>query len=292
MSLSNVKASFEAEVSVVPIDRIVPQKTMPPGFSNSTVYCQIAASLREVGLIEPLVVFLNGSGDYLLLDGHTRLDILVARGTTHVKVILAHDDETYTYNRHVNPVSPIAQHFMISEALSHGITEDKIAETLNFNVKTIAKKRRMLDGICPEAVCILEDRNVSAEVFSLLRKMKPLRQIQAAEQMCAAKAYSISFTKALLDATPNDLLVQTRFRRRRTLSAERRAYLIDGAQVQNLAQQARAAEQSYAQDVLTLSISLAYVARLLRIERIEQYLAKSHSEILGTLRMLLSDFRS
>ena len=54
----------------------------------------------------------------------------------------------------------------------------------------------------------------------------------------------------------------------------------------------RVAEQSYAKDVMTLSISCAYVQRLLNIASIEQYLTRLHSDILVSLERLLSEVRA
>jgi ParB-like chromosome segregation protein Spo0J len=63
--------------------------------------------LKHVGVIEPLVVYPRGPGDYLLLDGHVRLEILKSIGMKEVKCLLATDDEAYTYNRHVNHIPAV-----------------------------------------------------------------------------------------------------------------------------------------------------------------------------------------
>ena len=60
----------------------------------------------------------------------------------------------------------------------------------------------------------------------------------------------------------------------------------------SLRHRVKMAEQSYAKDVLTLSISCAYVRRLLSIVSIEQYLNRLHSDTLVSLQRLLSDFRA
>jgi hypothetical protein len=56
-----------------------------------------------------------------------RLEILKSIGISDVKCLLSTDDEAYTYNRHVNHIPPIAQHFMLLEALKNGLTEERIA---------------------------------------------------------------------------------------------------------------------------------------------------------------------
>jgi ParB-like chromosome segregation protein Spo0J len=71
---------------------------------RTVCYRQIASSLEHVGLIEPLVVFEQSDGKFLLIDGNTRFAILKSRGVTEVACILATDDEAYTDNRRVSYV--------------------------------------------------------------------------------------------------------------------------------------------------------------------------------------------
>ena len=198
MPKSAVQAAFEKQIVTLPLDIIVPQKEVTKGHRECEFYKQITASLKSVGLIEPLVVYPRGPGDYLLLEGHVRLEILKSLGFKEAKCLLSTDDESYTYNRHVNYIPPIAQHFMLLEALKNGLTEERIASALDVSLDSIRMKRDMLNGICPEAVQLLLDKSVSPQVFSILRKMKAIRQIEAAEHMVAGGTFTIPFAKALL----------------------------------------------------------------------------------------------
>src|ERR1700689_3248697 len=76
MSYDPVKAAFEKQVVLLPLDIIVPQREVTHGHRSGEFYKQLTASLKHVGVIEPLVVYPRGPGDYLLLDGHVRLEIL------------------------------------------------------------------------------------------------------------------------------------------------------------------------------------------------------------------------
>src|SRR5271154_1307520 len=142
---------------MLPVQSIVAQREIMPWYRKRHTYLQIAASLEQVGLIEPLVVFPRGPNEYLLLDGHVRLDILKRSGAAEVRAIFATDDEAYTYNKRVNHAPPVAEHFMILKALSSGVSEERIAQVLNVDVAAIRQKRKLLDGICPEAVEILQN---------------------------------------------------------------------------------------------------------------------------------------
>jgi hypothetical protein len=290
MSSPKVKAGFRQHVVVIAIGSIVPQKEISPAFRKSSLYKQIAASLQHVGLIEPLVVFPRGAGDYLLLDGHTRLDILKHTGTIEVRVIFATDDEAYTYNKRVNHAPPVAQHFMILKALANGVSEERLAIALNVNVSSIRKKRDMLDGVCPEVVEILRNNHVTADAFAVLKKMKPIRQIEAAEHMVASGTYSVLFAKALLEVTRPELLLE--LPPTRTIeagSAGARALLEQ--ETESLLKDLKNIETSYGTDILTLSIVLGYVERLLGNTRVERHLMKYHSDILLSLRTLISEVK-
>ena len=292
MANPKVKPAFNQQVVVLPIETIVPQKELSPEFRKSTTYKRISASLEHVGLIEPLVVYPRGPRDYLLLDGHARLDILKQRGVTEVRTIFAMDDEAYTYNKKVNHAPPVAEYFMMLKALSHGVTEERLAQVLNVSVSAIRQRRNMLDGICKEAVEILRNRDVSPAVFAFLKKMKPIRQIEAAEHMHATGTHTVRFAKALLEVTRPELLVEVPSKRKPTIEAtSRAAQAMLEQETDLLIRELKAVEESYGTDMLTLSIACGYVERLLSNSRVEKHLDKHHPDILGELRTLLTDVK-
>lgn len=55
-----------------------------------------------------------------MLDGHLRFEALKQLGHLETGVLISSDDEGYTYNKRVNHIPPVAQHFMLLEALSAG----------------------------------------------------------------------------------------------------------------------------------------------------------------------------
>jgi hypothetical protein len=288
---TSVKAAFRPDVMILEIARLTPLKGIDPGVRRDKKYKQIAASLEHVGLIEPIVVFSAGRGKHLVLDGHKRLDILKARGVTEVRCLLATDDESYTYNKRVNYFSPIGEHYMILKALEHGITEERIATALDVDVVTIRRKRNLLDGICSEATEILKERRVSPNAFAVLRRMKPVRQTEVAELMVAANNYSRRFVQALLVGTRSDLLVAPgRIRPATGILATQKAMIEQ--ETDALLRDFKAVEDSYGTDVLTLSVSVGYLERLLGNTRVERYLAKRYPDILQQLQQLLAGVRT
>jgi len=289
MSSSTVKAAFERHVVLLPLDNIAPQKEITNGQRDGDFYRQLKASLMNIGLIEPLVVYPREPGNYLLLDGHVRFEILKSMGVKETRCLLSTDDEAYTYNRHVNHIPAIAQHYMLLEALKNGLTEERLAAALDVSLESIRVKRDLLNGICPEVVPILIDRHVSPQVFGILRKMKPIRQIEAAEHMVAGGTYTIPFAKALLAVTKPELLEDSTVSSKRLQATSVAARSMLKEENDFLLKDLKLVEESYGTDVLTLTVALGYLDRLLKNTKIERYLARYQTEVLQAVQELLSN---
>ncbi len=284
-----VKSVFEEKVFALPTSSIIPRRSLAVGTRNSQAYLQIKASVKEIGLIEPLVVFPQNDKGFLLLDGHLRLAILKEFGIREAKCLLATDEDGYTYNKRVNYIPPVAQHLMLLQALNRGVSEDRIAAALNVDVNAVRQKAKMLDGICDEVVDLLRDRKMSPELFHVLRKMKPAIQIATAELMILRNDLSVAFAKTRLALTPPDLLNASGGSKRRLKADSATAQMLLEEDTETLVRNLKAIEASYGTDILTLTVSCAYVGQLLGCPKVIRYLERNHEGILGTLRLIVSD---
>ena len=202
-------------------------------------------------------------------------------GVREAKCLLSTDDEAYTYNRHVNHIPAIARHFMLLEALKTGLTEERIATALDVSIESIRIRRDLLHGICPEVVQILIDKSISPQVFGILRKMKPIRQIEAAEHMVAGGTYTVRFAKALLAVTKPEMLEgPAASKKLQATSIAARSMLEEENEF--LLRDLKSVEESYGTDILTLTVACGYLDRLLTNAKIERYLARHHIDILHT----------
>ena len=285
----SVKAAFEGRLIVLPTDAIQPAREPSEAMRLSAKYRRIAQSIEEVGVIEPLVVARPTGRDarYLLLDGNVRFAILLERGEADVRCLISSDDEAFTYNKRINRLATIQEHYMIVRALKRGVSEEKLARALNVDVKSIKRRRMMLEGVCPEVVDLLKDRNISLQSLEVLRKMKPMRQIEAVELMMALGNFSCAYAKALLAGTrQNDLAQPDKAKKVGQMTPEQMARL--EREMTTLNQDFRALEATYGDDVLHLVISAGYVGRLISNGAIQQYLAKRQPELLEELRGIVS----
>jgi len=289
MATHHVKAAFHSVILTLPLVEITPLKELNPRVRVTSKYKQIATSLKHVGLIEPLVVFQSENGKYWLLDGTLRFDILQNdSGITEARCLLATDDESYNYNKRVNYLPPIAEHGMILKALSNGVSEERIAEALDVNVAAIRKKRHLLDGICEEAAELLKDKRLTSDGFGMLRKMKPVRQIYAAEMMVASNNYSTRFARGLLAVTKPDGLVapEETYKRIRHTTASKKAVMEQGSDA--LIEELKLVEKSYTSDLLSLTIAAGYLQRMLQNVRVERHLLKRHPDLLQAIQQVLT----
>ena len=206
-----VEMGFESKPVRLSLASIQSPYAVPDSVKKTRKYARIISSTREIGIIEPPIVarVRDKPNDFLLLDGHLRIEALKDLGETEVTCLVSTDDEAFTYNKRVNRLAIIQEHKMILKAIERGVPEARIASALNIDVSTLRHKIRLLDGICAEAADLLKDKHVSGNTFWSLRKMTPLRQIEAAELMIAMNKYTGSYARALLAATSQSQLVET-----------------------------------------------------------------------------------
>jgi len=285
-----LRSAFQNTILTLPVASIVPQRKIESKVIRSSIFKQILASVREIGLVESLVVFPQEEKGFLLLDGHLRLEALTILGVDEASCIISTDDESYTYNKRVNHIPPVAQHFMLLEALKSGVTEKRIAATLNVDVGAISKRVQMLDGICPEVVEMLRNQKLSLEVFTVLRKMKAVGQIATVELMRLRNDYSVSFARTRLAVSPPALLCKTAIGRQSKANADAADALLN-ADTDDLVQNLRAIEETYGMDILTLTVSCAYFERLLSQATIARYLNQHHTGSIETLKTIIGEVR-
>lgn len=279
---ANAHVGFERETRLIPLSAILPLKALRPTTKQSQKYRQIAASIRAVGLVECPVVVPNAKkrGTYLLLDGLLRLEVIKEIGWPEVECLISTDDEAYTYNKRISRLASVQEHKMIVRAVERGVPEARIAEALDLEVKTIHRRFRLLDSICPEVVEQLADKPCPMLVFESLRRMKPMRQMEAAELMVGQKNYSSPFIRTILAATPSDQLA--------TPVAKNKEQDVTRGQIARLERELEAAqsrtkyvEDTYGEDNLQLTIARSYLAKWLKNPKIVRWLATYQPEYLA-----------
>lgn len=279
-SSNKVTQAFGADFVMVQIASILPVKVIEKATKSSQKYRQIAASIREIGLVEPPVVIQDrrDPNSYLLLDGHLRIEALRDLGESEVECLISTDDEAFTYNKRISRLSPIQEQRMIAKAIERNVPKDKIARALDIKVRSISRKAQLLDGICGEVVGLLKDRMCPLAVFDVLRKMSPLRQIEATELLINANNFSVSYASALLAGTPQAQLVTPQTPKRlKGMTAEAIARM--ERELSRLQEAISSIQDSYGQDHLHLTVVKGYLRKLVTNDRVGRYLEQYQPEL-------------
>jgi ParB-like chromosome segregation protein Spo0J len=289
MTAKQVEVAFESDLAVLPLAALLPVKQVTDIMKQSVKYRCIARSVEEIGVIEPIVVYRKPDhlGRHLLLDGHLKRAVLLDRGDTEAECLLAKDDEAFTYNKRISRLAIVQEHFMILRAIERGVPEEKIAKALDVNVEHIRRRRRLLRGVCPEVVDLLRDKSVNPVTFDLLRKMKPVRQIESCKLMVSASNYASSYAKALLAATNDTDRVRPVRQTRPTAITSADLALME-RELKTVRRELQAVETCYGSDMLDLVIATRYVSKLVSNRRVVRYMEDNHPEILGEFRAILS----
>lgn len=282
-----VTIGFEPESETIPITDILPLRLIDDTARKRHKFRQIAASIREIGLVQPPIVARRSDGKhkYLLLDGHLRIEILKDLGIDEIACLVSLDDEAVTFNRQVNRLSPLQEHRMILKVIERGVPEERIAQALNVNVATIRAKRDLLKGICPEVAALLKDKHCPINSFQALKKVEPLRQYEIAKTMVAVSDYSVAYARALVSASSPDQLVNPgKARKHRKVSPEE----IDQIEreLANLQGDVERIEETFAADHLNLVLATSYVRSLLRNAQITEYMETYHGSLLEEFRTI------
>ncbi|EOD4110863.1 TPA: plasmid partitioning protein RepB C-terminal domain-containing protein [Yersinia enterocolitica] len=267
------------------IDDLIPTKKPPINVKNSKKYLQIKKSINSIGIIEPIVVYLDSKlGKVKILDGHLRIEALKELGETEAICLVSTIYDTYTPNSKVSRITIIQEQKMIRKALKSGVSIEKLSEALGISIDILKVKINLLDGIDPEVVNLLANQNVPKATFYALRKMKNIRQIECACIMNNMENYSEKFSLSLLHNTQPNLLVDgqqgnDKEGHRKTIDRLER----EMAQVHIESEKLK---ESYGENTLRLVIMKSHIQKLLENTKILHWLLDNKNELLVELKKI------
>ena len=281
-----IRPGFQAEILQLELDQLLPSKRLTDAIKQSKRYKSIVGSIEEVGLIEPLMISAQPGGQHLLLDGNMRYWALKELGKTTAPCLVSNDDEAYTFNTKVNRVAPIQAYRMIKKALDAGVPEERIAKALNWSPKTIANTRSILSNLCPEAIEILKDKDIALDSLRELKKVKPMRQIEIAELMRSTANYKTPYARALVVMSPKDQLIEYNNSRKRMEPMRPDELAKMEHELKSLERDFRLLDETYARNVMDLTLAKTYLKKLLDNGRVVRFLAQKHADLLAEFQKI------
>ena len=277
--MSTGKITFEMRKQDVEVEMLLPTKVIKE-HTNIRRYKAILDSLPELGLIEPLMVYPQKSGvNWLVLDGHLRLLAVQQLGWKTVEIIVASEDDRFTYNSRVSRLPPIQAHKMILKAVKNGVKPERIAKALSMPLRTVSLLINLLDDINPEATELLREKHITAQAIRMLRRVSGLRQLEIAELMVSANNYTKTYAEALVLATPKDqMLSHQKPKKKAGMTAEELARM--EREMEALEKDFKSIEANYSENMMSLTLGRGYIKKLLENTRVLRHLREHHGELL------------
>ena len=279
---------FRREVVELPLKYLVALKKRMPRLAESRAYKHMRESLEHNGLVDPLRVLPQAKDRYLVVDGDLRLNVLKDLRISKARCTRILEEEFYGYSRRVTVLSPMAEHVMILEALSNGVTEERLAAELRVGVRAIRLRKQLLNGIEPKAVEMLKDQRVSSITLGLLRKMEFLQQIQAAQLMISANDCSSVFAAALSDLTSPR---QHRTRKQKGKTEERKRSGVSSLfkdDMDSLVSELNRVRRTYGTDALSVTVVCRWLEHLSQNAALAEYLRRNHTKVDQQIRQAMS----
>ena len=142
------------------------------------------------------------------------------------------------------------------------------------------------DNAFPALVSLLREKRATSGSLRELRKVKPMRQIEMAELMCASRNFSVGYAKCLVAATPQEQLLESDHPKDiHGLTADDMARM--EREMDTLGREFKIIEESHGRNVLNLVMVVGDLRRLLDNARVVRFLSQNHSEILAEFQKLV-----
>ena len=194
----------EAGLLEVPCEAIDPNPRQPRRSFDETSLAELAASITELGLLQPVLVRRSPPGRWELVAGERRLRAAQMAGLERVPVMVVETDERGALERalvenvhreDLNPVEEAAAYRQLME--EGGLTQEALATRLGRSRATVANSLRLLE--LPVAIQrLLVERRLSAAHGKALAGLgnHPLQERLA--QRAAQEGLSVRETEELV----------------------------------------------------------------------------------------------
>ncbi|MCR5611764.1 MAG: ParB/RepB/Spo0J family partition protein [Clostridiales bacterium] len=190
----------------IPTGRILPNPDQPRKAFDDESISELAASIQQVGLIQPLIVRKNGE-NYVLIAGERRLRAVKLLAWPTVQCIISEvsGEEDAALMAIVENLQREDLHFF-EEAECYaalldklGVTQDELAVRLGKSQSFIANKLRIL-RLSPEIRSSVTELGLTERHARALLRLNTDSEREAAVSKIAAKSLSVKETEKLVDS--------------------------------------------------------------------------------------------
>ena len=178
--LDSPPSRLENQILKVDIERVHPNPHQPRRFFDETSLEELALSLKEQGMLQPIVVSENKQGDFLIIAGERRWRAAGKAGWARVPVIVKKDENEQTkrmtmalvenlQREDLNPIESARAFAWLLQTKKW--SQQKLAEVIGWDRSSVANTLRLL-GLHPEVQKLLGKNRISFSIAKLLLQEK------------------------------------------------------------------------------------------------------------------------
>ena len=193
----------EEELQTLPIGKVEPRRDQPRAVFNEQALQELADSIAQYGLIQPITVRKLDSGYYQIIAGERRWRAARLAGLSEVPVRVLEADDRRTAelalveNLQREDLNPIEEARGFRALMTeYGLTQEDAARSVGKSRPAVANAMRLL-SLTPEVLELVEKGTLSAgHARALVPVLDPKLQLAAAKEV-AEKGLSVRQTEQL-----------------------------------------------------------------------------------------------
>lgn len=179
---------------LVPVTEITPDPQQPRRNFPAAEITELAESIKEHGVLQPLLVAERADGGYMLIAGERRLRASKQAGLASVPVLVKqfNDEAKLTVSlieniqrQNLNPVEEAFAYKRLSEEF--GLTQERIAARVGKSRSAIANMVRLLELPVAAQTALIEGKISAGQGRALLSVADPKAQLELLDSMLGTK---------------------------------------------------------------------------------------------------------
>ncbi|HEY0443759.1 MAG TPA: ParB/RepB/Spo0J family partition protein [Candidatus Limnocylindrales bacterium] len=188
--LTSEAAGRGGVVRTLPLDRIVPNPEQPRLAFDEDTLQELAASIREHGVLQPILVRPLGNNQYQLIAGERRWRASKLAGLDKISALVEEiDDDTaleisIIENLQREDLSPLDEAAMYDRMIrEHGYSVRKLAQKLGKDKGYLENRLRLADAPDEVRALVSVRKDTLSHAYELLKVEDPKKRRKLAEQV-------------------------------------------------------------------------------------------------------------
>ena len=194
-------------VRMIPVGRITPNPEQPRLAMDEATLAELAASIREHGVLQPILVRPLENDQFQLIAGERRWRAAQLAGLHEVPVVVQEVDTRSAFERALvdnlqrADLGPLEEAAAFQRLIDEfGLTQEQVAERIGKDRSTVANSIRLLKLPAPVRQ-LVEDNRLSMGHARALLGLDEAPAIEQAARTVVARGLSVRATEALVKKT-------------------------------------------------------------------------------------------